>query len=143
VEEITNPWDGGEVTWPTADQVIQVLLVLSASIMVIALFIGIVEAVRFRRWKRPKYVKLGIYSTLFTIVLGFIILLAYPLKSISKEFLSASAYLSAIFLAELIPIMVLDDVRETFLRELPILPQILGVLEKGRACAGVGSDSKK
>ena len=96
----------------------------------IALLAGIVEALKPKWWRRPRYVRLGVYSAISTILLAAALLSAYPLRNVSQLFLSTLSYVSIVLLAELIPIVAIDGVRETFISETPLLSDILKPLEK-------------
>ena len=127
---VESPWDGSMSIEVTVDQVLQSILAGSLIFTAIALLVGIVEALRPKWWRRPRYVRLGVYSAISTILLAAALLSAYPLRNVSQPFLSTLSYVSIVLLAELIPIVAIDGVRETFISETPLLSDILKPLEK-------------
>ena len=127
---VDSPWDGSAAIKITVDQVLQSILAGALLFTAVALLIGIIEALRHKWWKRPRYVRLGVYSTICTIVLATVLLSIYPLGNVSPSYLSMLLYVLVILLAELIPIIMFDGVRNAFIGETPLLSDILKHLEK-------------
>jgi len=136
MSSVDNPWNvegswGGSMSIEvTVDQVLQSILAGALIFTAVALLAGIVEALRAKWWRRSRYMRLGVYSAICTILLAAALLSAYPLKNVSQLFLSTLSYVSIILLAELIPIVAIDRVRGAFICETPLLSDILKPLER-------------
>jgi len=131
--KVNSPWNGSAAIGITADQVLQSVLAGALLFTAVAVLVGIIETLRSRWWRKPKYVRLGVYSAICTILLAMILLSVYPLRNVSQSFLSMLLYVSIILLAELIPIIASDNVRNAFISETPLLSNIIKPIERRSA----------
>ena len=134
MRDVDSPWNGSGIAWPDADQVVQALLLAMMIAVAGMLLVGIVEALRARKWRSPRRVGLVARLTLLVILASGIILAIHPLRSISPVFIGTATYLSLILMLEFIVILASDRVRAAFLNEVLIMSKILKLFE-GRPAA--------
>ena len=136
MQGMSNPWSGSGFIEIDVDQVVQALLVATLSLTAIMLLAGIIEALTVGGRERPKYVRIAIDSAICTIVVASVTLSMHPLERIPQWFFESLLFLSVSILVELIPIIVVDDVREAFIREIPMLSDFIEALEEPAIITG-------